>query len=421
MDRPETRVVVTGLGVVSSIGTGVAEFAAGLAAGRSGVSEITAFDTAGFPSHAGCEVRGFDPARHLRRTDPAELNRADQFAVAAAALALADAGVDPDDGADRDGLVSIGSTDAESHSLEALAAAGVAGALADVPAAVFGRVPAHRLATSIAREFGWRRAETVCLPTACAAGNYAIGYAYDALRLGEAEFALAGGADAMSRKTFAGFTRLGTVAPDVCRPFSVDRRGILTGEGAGVLHLETLASALDRGATVYGEVLGYGLTCDATHMVAPDRTSIARCMTRAHTAAGVKPEQVDLVSAHGTGTPANDATEAGAVHDVFGDDPPPVVSVKSMLGHTMGAASALAAAACAIALDAGFIPPTIHHTTTDPECAVDCVPDTARRADLRIVQNNALAFGGNNAVLLLGACADAPRRGLPVDLSALPA
>ncbi|WP_203935344.1 beta-ketoacyl-[acyl-carrier-protein] synthase family protein, partial [Virgisporangium ochraceum] len=253
-----------------------------------------------------------------------------------------------------------------------------------------------------AQELGLSDVEAVTIPTACAAGNYAIGYGFDAVRSGEVDFALCGGADAMCRKTFAGFYRLGTIAPDLVRPFDADRKGILTGEGAGVLVLESLGSALARGARIYAEVLGYGLNCDAYHQVAPNQTSVARCMELALDNAGVKPQEVDLISAHGTGTRANDVTESRAIREVFGDDAPRTVSLKSMLGHTMGAASALAAIGCALAIGQGFIPPTINHRDTDPECDIDCVPNHAVDADLRVVQNNGLAFGGNNAVVILG-------------------
>jgi 3-oxoacyl-[acyl-carrier-protein] synthase II len=189
----------------------------------------------------------------------------------------------------------------------------------------------------------------------------------------------------------------------VCQPFDQDRKGILTGEGAGILVMESLASARARGARIYAEVLGYGLTCDALHPVAPDRDSLARCIGLAHRNAGIEPGEVDFISAHGTGTKANDVTEVGAIRQVF-EVPPPVISIKSMIGHSMGAASALASAACALAIDEGFIPPTINHNQTDPDCGpdLDCVPNQAREAELNVVQNNALAFAGNNAVLILG-------------------
>jgi 3-oxoacyl-[acyl-carrier-protein] synthase II len=402
----DRRVVVTGVGPVASIGMGVNDFAEGLAAGRNGVSPISVFDTTGYAYANGCEVRGFTPTVSARA--PQELGRASQFSVTAAALALADAGVHANELADRPGLVSVGTTDGESKDLDTLTELAVREGPENLPAQIIGRVPANWLSASIAHEFGLRAAECVTLPTACAAGNYAIGYAYDVLALGEADFALCGGADAMCRKTFTGFYRLGTIAPEVCQPFDLDRKGILTGEGSGILYLETLDSARERGAHIYAEILGYGMTCDASHPVAPDRDSIAECMRRAHERAGIEPSAVDLISAHGTGTKANDYTEAAAIHEVFEPAPPPTVSMKSMMGHTMGAASALAAIGCAIAIDREFIPPTVNHRSTDPQVRLDCVPTFARPARLNVVQNNAFAFGGNNAILILARPADSP-------------
>jgi 3-oxoacyl-[acyl-carrier-protein] synthase II len=271
-----------------------------------------------------------------------------------------------------------------------------------IPAELSRQVPAVTLPVAVARELGLSDVDLSTVATACAAGNYAIGNGFDAIAAGDVDVALCGGADAMCRMTFTGFYRLGAVDPECCRPFDVNRKGILTGEGAGVLVLEPLDAAIARGARIYAEVLGYGLNCDANHPVAPNQDSVAKCMRFALDDAGVTPDQVDLISAHGTGTKANDTTECGAIHDVFGPRPPRTVSVKSMLGHTMGAASALSAIACVLAIREGFIPPTINHVETDPACAVDCVPNTAVEADLRVVQNNALAFGGDNAVVLFG-------------------
>jgi 3-oxoacyl-[acyl-carrier-protein] synthase II len=395
-------VVVTGLGVVSSIGIGAERFAAGLRSGRSGVSPITAFDTTGYAHSNGCEVIGFDPAEWIHRTPVAELGRASRFAAAAARMAVRDAGlIDRQLQAARC-QISIGTTDGESHDLDRLTAAEVAGGPAAMDPRLARRIPAPLLSVAVARELGLSDAEVLTVGTACSAGNYALGNGLDAIRFGDAEFALCGGADAVCRKTFTAFYRLGTIAPDCCRPFDVGRQGILTGEGAGVLLLESLSSARARGARVYAEVLGYGLNCDAYHPVAPNEESVARCMELALADAGVKPQEVDLISAHGTGTKANDITETQAIRRVFGDQPPRTIALKSMLGHTMGAASALGAIACSLAITHRFIPPTVNHVETDPQCPIDCVPNTAVEADLRIVQNNGLAFGGNNAVVLLG-------------------
>ncbi|MFD2485157.1 beta-ketoacyl-[acyl-carrier-protein] synthase family protein [Amycolatopsis albidoflavus] len=396
------RVVVTGLGVITSIGVGVPAFLTGLRAGRSGAKPIASFDTTGFEHANACEITDFDPAAHIVRLDPGTLGRTSQFAVAAARMAVADAGLPVDRLRAGQALVTVGTTNGEGCDFDRLTADSLAAGPDRLDPAVAGRVNASRLSASVAAELELVDVEAVTIPTACAAGNYAIGYGFDTLRAGDADFALCGGADALDRKTFAGFYRLGTIAPDVCRPFDADRLGILTGEGAGMLLMEPLESALDRGARIYAEVLGFGLSCDASHPVAPDQDGLARCIESAHQDAGIAPAEVDFISAHGTGTKANDVTEAGAIRKVFGPDTPPTASIKSMLGHSMGAASALAAAACALAVTEGFIPPTINHRVTDPECGLDCVPNRSRPMPLDVVQNNALAFGGNNAVLLLG-------------------
>ncbi|MFI9254340.1 beta-ketoacyl-[acyl-carrier-protein] synthase family protein [Streptomyces sp. NPDC053069] len=400
-DQRSRRVVITGLGTVTSIGLGVTDFLAGLRSGRSGVKPITAFDTTGFAHANGCEVTDFDPAQWIHRVDPEELGRASQFSVAAARMAVEDSGMDLEEFRRRRSLVSVGTTDAESRDLDTLVGIQLEDGPEHLPATVVRRAQAGGLSSGIVRELGLTDVEALTIPTACAAGNYAIGSGYDAIREGDVDVALCGGADAVCRKTFTGFYRLGTIAPEVCQPFDKDRKGILTGEGAGILLMESLDSALARDARIYAEVLGYGLNCDAHHPVAPDQDSLARCMEVAHRNAGVKPQDIDFISAHGTGTRANDVTEAGAIRQVF-TTPPPTISIKSMIGHSMGAASALASAACALALTEGFIPPTINHRETDPECGLDCVPNEARAAELNVVQNNALAFAGNNAVLILG-------------------
>ncbi|MEU8827234.1 beta-ketoacyl-[acyl-carrier-protein] synthase family protein [Streptomyces sp. NPDC048636] len=401
--EPGRRVVVTGLGAVSGIGIGAAEFLAGLRAGKSAAKPITAFDTEGFEHAVACEVTDFDPGQWIRNLRPRTLGRASQFAVSAARMAVADAGLPESELRELSCLISVGTTDGESRDLDHLVEVEVDLGPERMDPVIARRVPAGRLSATIAHEFGLTRAEAVTLPTACAAGNYAIGYGFDAIRDGDVDIALCGGADALCRKTFTGFYRLGTIAPERCQPFDKDRKGILTGEGAGILVLESLESALARGARIYAEVLGYGLNCDADHPVAPNQDSVARCMQLALDNARVKPAEVDFISAHGTGTRANDITEARAIHQVFGEHTAPrTVSVKSMIGHSMGAAGALASIACALAITEGFVPPTINHVETDPECGLDCVPNRAVAADLRVVQNNGLAFGGNNAVVIFG-------------------
>lgn len=405
------RVVVTGLGVISSIGIGVDTFAAGLRAGRSGVRPISAFDTTGFAYANGCEVVDFDPREWIRNTPLEDIGRASQFAVAAAGMAVRDAGLSAEALRGRRSVVAVGTTDGESRDLDQLAQGHLERGVDGLDPVLVRRVDPGRLSSSVVRDLRLEDVETLTIPTACAASNYAVGYGFDAIRGGDVDVALCGGADAMCRRTFSGFYRVGTIAPEVCQPFDRDRKGIITGEGAGFLLLESLEAALARGGRIYAEVLGYGLTCDAYHSVAPHREGIARSMRLAHRDAGVTPEEVDFISAHGTGTKANDVTEAAAIQEVFDSSPPPTISIKAMIGHTMGAASALASAACALSISGEFIPPTINHVVTDPECAVDCVPNKARPATPRIVQNNALAFGGNNAVVILSRYPDGRRGG----------
>ena len=243
------------------------------------------------------------------------------------------------------------------------------------------------------------------IPTACAAGNYAIAHASDVLRAGRADIMLAGGADCFSRITYTGFARLGAIAPELCQPFDRNRKGMVPGEGAGFLLLERKEQAIARGARIYCEVAGYGLSCDAHHMTAahPRGEGASRAMVMALKQSGIAAENVDYISAHGTGTPTNDRVECIAVKTLFGERSSklPMSSIKSMLGHTMGAASAIEAAACALALATGLVPPTINYENVDPECEIDCVPNQARKVEPRIVLNNAYAFGGNNASLCM--------------------
>jgi 3-oxoacyl-[acyl-carrier-protein] synthase II len=402
-DTVPRRVVVTGMGAVSSIGIGTAEFMTGLRSGRSAVRPISAFDTTGFDHAMGCEVTGFAPEDWMRGTLPDAFGRASQFSASAARMAVEESALSREELERRRCLVAVGTTDGEARDLDGLVETELRHGPRAMASHIAERVSAGRLSAAIVRELGLSDVEAVTLPTACAAGNYAVGYGFDAIRAGDVDIALCGGADALCRKTFTGFYRIGTIAPERCQPFDRNRSGILTGEGAGILLLESLESALARGARIYAEVLGFGLNCDADHPVAPNGDSVANCMRLALDDAGLKPGDVDFISAHGTGTRANDRTEAAAVRRVFGTDTaPPTISIKSMLGHSMGAASALASIGCVLAITEGFIPPTINHVETDPECGLDCVPNHAVAAQPRVVQNNGLAFGGNNAVVIYG-------------------
>jgi 3-oxoacyl-[acyl-carrier-protein] synthase II len=261
--------------------------------------------------------------------------------------------------------------------------------------------PCHVLAAHVASELGFTGPNLV-IPTACAAGNYALAHACDNIRHGEADVMLAGGSDPFSRITYTGFARLGAIAPDRCQPFDKHRKGMVPGEGAAILILERRDDALARGAAIYAELVGYGLTCDANHMTAPQGDGAARAMQIAMADAGVRPDEIGYISAHGTGTVVNDRIETLAVKQAFGDAAyrVPMSSIKAMLGHTMGAASAIEAATCALTVRDDLIPPTIHHETADPECDLDYVPNEARAVPVEFSMNNAYAFGGNNASVI---------------------
>jgi 3-oxoacyl-[acyl-carrier-protein] synthase II len=399
------RVAVTGLGPVSSIGVGATAFADAMFAGQSGISPITSFDATGFPfQHAG-EVIGFDPAAHLRHLDPARWGRSSLLAAAAARLAAADGGLDTERLPAGRGHAVIGTTGGESAVIETLTGQIVEGGFAAQDAALLTQLPAARLAHAVSEELRLS-GESLTLATACAAGNYALGYGYDLLVGGDADVVFAGGADSVCQWVHAGFFRLGGLAERSCAPFDAGRQGMLTAEGGAVLLLETFEHARARGARIYAELLGYGLSCDAFHPVAPDRAGLAACMRTGHRNAGVKPAEVDYICAHGTGTESGDLAEGQAILEVFGPQPPPVSSIKSMLGHTMGAACGFGAIASTLAIDRGLLPPTVNWRGGDPRLpGIDPVPNAARPARVRVAQNDGFAFGGDNAIVMLGAAA----------------
>lgn len=395
MSASAERVVITGVGAISPIGRSAAEFWSGLLAGRSGFGRVTSFDVTGQRTEIGCEVAGFDE-RPWRERCGGHGGRAAALAAAAAAEALGQAGlVGTDDG--RVFGVCVGTTMGEVRVLEEHLERPGTVDLADYPCAT--------IAAHLAEAFGLR-GPNLMIPNACAAGNFALGAARDLLLCGEADAVLAGGVDPYSRVAHTGFNRLFAVSPDICRPFHRHRRGIIPGEGAGMLVLERESAARARRAPILAVLLGCGFTNDAGHITNPDPegAGLVRAIGAALREAGLVPADVDYLSAHGTGTPANDLAESRAIHAVFGERAGalPVSSIKSMIGHTMGAASALEAVACVLALRDGLIPPTMHCDDPDPACGLDVVPDAPRRAELRVVLSNAMAFGGTNAAVILG-------------------
>ncbi|MFJ9771625.1 beta-ketoacyl-[acyl-carrier-protein] synthase family protein [Kitasatospora sp. NPDC101157] len=403
------RVVVTGIGCVSSIGTGVENFTEGIKHGRSGISEIRSFDSSDFSSHLGGEVHDFSPESIVRTIDPGDWGRTAQIAAAAARLAAQDSGIELTEELRLVTGAIIGTTNGEAPTVDTLTGHWLDHGPGLMDAGLVSQLPAGNIAAAVSVELGLH-GETMTIPTACSAANYAIGSAGDKIASGEADVMFAGGADSVNRFTHAGFLSLGAIADGVGRPFDRNRTGIVTAEGGAVLMLEELEHATGRGAHIYAELLGYGLSCDAHHIVHPDADSIADCIRKAHAHSGIDAGSVDYISAHGTGTPTNDVTEVTATRSVFGDAHPPMSSIKSMLGHTMGAASGFGAIACCKAIEDSFLPPTINLTEVDPELGpgIDFVAGKARSADVKVAQNHGFAFGGNNAITIFGAVTDRP-------------
>lgn len=397
------RTVITGIGVISPIGNGREEFWQALIAGRNGIAEIRSFDASPYRSHRGGEVKALEPARYFENAGVPALARGALFAVAATRMALEDAGLDLATlDLDRVG-VCCGTTMGESQILEQADEQVVAGGPGLDPA-VASHFPVENIPANVARACGFAGPISM-VTTACSAGNVAIGQACQWLESARAGIVVAGGSDPFSRIAFTGFNSMLAVAPERCQPFDLNRKGMFVSEGCAMLALEPLEDALRRSARIYAEVGACGLSNDAYHMTSPHpqgRGAIA-AMTNALRQAGLTPDDVGYISAHGTGTPANDKIETAAIKAVFGDAAlrTPVSSIKSMLGHTMGAASAIEAAASALAIERGMLPPTINYTTPDPACDLDYVPNTARPKTLRHVLSNAFAFGGNCSALIL--------------------
>ncbi len=395
------RVAITGLGVVSSIGMGWPVFWESLLAGRSGVRKIQYLNTADYPTQFGGEIRDFDPCAFMPEATARRIGRGTQFAVAATSMALEDAKLDVRiDGQPRVG-VCLGTTMGDIQALEAIDTIWASSGEREIPSRLFRQYPSCSMSANVAKQFGFL-GPNLMIPTACAAGNYALAHAFDLLRLGRADVMVAGGAEPFSRIIFTGFNRLLAIAPERCQPFDKQRKGLIAAEGSGMLVLERLDDARARGATIHAEMLGYGMSCDGSHMTIPSVDGLTQVLTDALERTDLDPADVDYISAHGTGTPANDRAECAAIRAVFGShaDSVPVSSIKSMIGHTMGAASALEAIVCALAVRYDRLPPTMNFEVPDPECDVDCVPNRSRTHPTEIALNNSFAFGGNNACVV---------------------
>jgi len=396
------RAVITGLGVISSIGIGWEEFWTNLLNGKSGISPVSSFDTANHFTHNGGEVKNFRPEEFISNDRIGSLSRASQLALAAAKLAVKDADLSATKISSMRAGACIGTTMGSVQTVEKIDEMILAARNNDISEKLVRQVPTHSTPSVIASEF-MLHGPNLMFSTACAAGNYAIGYAFDLIRFGRADIVITGGSDPLSKVAFTGFNQFSAVAPEKCQPFDKGRKGMMVAEGAGLVVLESLESAERRNAKIYAEVLGYGLSCDAFHMTTSSEDGIVACMKKALRETGIRAEQVDYISAHGTGTLTNDRNESAAIKEVFGPHYKkiPVSSIKSMLGHTMGAASAIETIVCTLAVKEDMIPPTINYEMPDPECDVDCVPNQSRRHTVTIALNNSYAFGGNNACLVL--------------------
>jgi len=394
------RVVITGLGVVTSIGIGWRGFWDNLIKGKSGISPVSSFDTSNHFTHNGGEVKNFRPEKFIPKEFLPFMNRATQMAVAAAKLAIEDARLTSKELVERTVGVSHGTTLGAAQAIEDIDLLLIKNKA--VSKELCYQLPTYAPPSAIAEKFKLH-GPNFMFSTACAAGNYAIAYGYDLIRFNRADIIIAGASDPFSRIEYTGFNQFSAVAPEKCQPFDKNRKGMMTAEGAGILILESLESALKRNIPIYAEILGYGLSCDAFHMTTSYVEGIAACMKKALKEANIASDEVDYISAHGTGTPTNDKNECAAIKEVFGPRYRniPVSSIKSMLGHTMGAASAIEAIACALSIKNDIIPPTINFETPDPECDIDCVPNKARKYTVNIALNNSYAFGGNNASIVL--------------------
>ena len=395
------RVAVTGIGVVSAAGLTAAQFWETLAAGRSAIGPIRLLDTATLRFHNGAEAYDFDPARHF---EPKELDLLDRFAqlgVVAAREAVRDAGVEWSAALrERTAIVTGNCNGGQTTEDEGFVDL-YRHNRSRVNPMTIPRTMGNAAASRISVEFGIT-GPSYTISTACASSSHAIGQAFWLVRHGLAELALTGGSEApFSLGNLKAWEALRVVSPDTCRPFSKDRRGMILGEGGAMLVLEPLEAARARGARIYAEVVGLGMSADAHHITQPSVDGPARAMRAALADAGIAPEQVGYINAHGTGTLANDPTEAAAIKLVFGGHTArlAVSSTKSMHGHALGAAGALEAIATVLALRHGLLPPTANFTAPDPACDLDVVPNAPRAAQIDYALSNSFAFGGLNAVL----------------------
>lgn len=403
----EKRIVITGLGTLNSIANNAADFALALRAGVCGIKKLDLFDTTEFRSQIGGQIKNFIARDYIPVDFPIKrMSRADMLSFAATLEALRDAGLYPLPGSLKEEMgVAIGGgsgglLEAESFYMELLKK-GAAKARFSKLSTIYCASSADRIASGLGLS-----GPKITFMTACSAGATALGYARDLILSGQAAIMLAGGVEPMCRITYAAFNALKSVDPDVCRPFDKNRAGLSLGEAAAIMVLEPLDAAIERGARIYGELLGYGVTCDSFHMTSPDEkaSGAVRSMQAALKDSGLTIDDIDYINAHGTATPVNDVTETRAIKELFGKRAyqVPVSSTKSMHAHTLGAAGALEGIVSMLALLHGFVPPTINYQDSDPQCDLDYVTSGFRKANLRNVLSNSFAFGGNNTTVIFG-------------------
>ncbi|MDV2495808.1 MAG: beta-ketoacyl-ACP synthase II [bacterium] len=403
------RVVVTGLGAVTPLGNSVEESWEGALAGKSGLGPITRFDAHGLPVRIAGEVKGFRAEDWMAKKDIKKMDLFIHYSVAASFSAIEDAKLKiTEENAERAGVI-IGSGMGGLMAIEHYHLLLLEKGHKKVSPFFIPMVICNLASGQVSMQFNLKGPNS-CVATACATGTHSIGDAYKVIQRGDADIMLAGGSESVITSLavvgFANMRALSTRNDDpagASRPFDADRDGFVMGEGAGVVVLETLDGARARGAPIYAEIVGYGMTSDAHHitMPDPDGAQVARCMRMAIEESGCDPTEVDYINAHGTSTPFNDKFETLAIKNVFGEHAYnlAVSSNKSMFGHLLGAAGGVEAIFTILSIKHGIIPPTINYETPDPDCDLDYVPNEARRADIRVAISNSFGFGGTNATL----------------------
>lgn len=406
------RVAITGMGVVSPLGIGLATYWEALLAGKSGVATITHFDPADFRVRIAAEVKDFDPTQFMEKKKARRMDPFAQYSVAAARMAVEHASLDvPADAENIGALVASGIGGLKTFEKETRVL--VAKGPGRVSPLFIPMEIANMASAQVSIELGCR-GPVITVSTACAAGNNAIGDAFEIIKRGAADVMLAGGTEAtvtpVGMAAFASMRALSERNDDpekASRPFDRDRDGFVMGEGAAILILEELERARARGAKIYAEISGYGMSADAYHISAPEPSgaNAARAITASLKEAGLRPEDIDYINAHGTSTPLGDEIETRVIRIALGEhaDKVAVSSTKSMTGHCLGAAGALEAVACIMAIDQGVIPPTINLDNPCPECDLDYVPNEARQQKVRVAASNSFGFGGHNVTLIFNA------------------